>query len=633
MHRGTSLPSPGCAHTGKMKGRKPKRQRARTSTYPYTKHLKILDGRRPQTAAKIPDELKLVRTPLVQQEWERCLASHPDRAYCDYLLKGMKEGFRVGFQYDSHTCKRSKANMLSASKNPEVVEKYLDNEVQLGRVVGPLELDAHPKVQTSRFGVIEKPHQPGKYRLIVDLSDPEGSSVNDGIEREICTLHYTSVEEAMARVCARGRGTNLAKFDIESAFRIIPVHPDDRKLLGMEWKGKLFVDTALPFGLRSAPKIFNTVADAMQWIFEQEGIESLHYLDDFLIFGAPDTQECKRNISQVLERCAKLGVPIAAHKTEGPSTIITFLGIELNTRSMTIRLPDEKLSRLKKEIQQWNGRYSCTKQELQSLVGQLHHACCVVKPGRTFLRRMLDLLRLPTASKPHHHIRLNKGFQSDLRWWATFLPRWNGIRMFAEGTNPRIAATITSDASGSWGCGAFTSMGEWFQFAWPTLWKDLDITVKELLPIVLAVAMWGHRWEEQSVQCLCDNAAVVAIINTGSSKCKWVMHLMRSLFFFTAMHNITLIAQHIPGAENRGADALSRNDHLSFLAQVPEACRTPSSIPQALIQALVLQRPDWTSKPWRELLAACSQRAWRTPPSGPTRAAKTGSSGSVKEQE
>jgi len=80
-----------------------------------------------------------------------------------------------------------------------------------------------------------------------------------GIERELCTLSYTSVDEAVAKVCERGRGTMLAKFDMESAYRIIPVHPEDRPLLGMEWKGKLFVDTALPFGLRSAPKIFLAV--------------------------------------------------------------------------------------------------------------------------------------------------------------------------------------------------------------------------------------------------------------------------------------------------------------------------------------------------------------------------------------
>ena len=143
--------------------------------------------------------------------------------------------------------------------------------------------------------------------------------------------------------------------------------------------------------------------------------------------GDPNSQVCEQTLRRALEICARLGVPIADHNTEGPWVVITFLGIELNTRTMTVRLPDEKLFRLREEIRRWQGRYSCTKRELQSLVGQLHHSCCVVKPGRTFLRRMLDLLWLPSATEPHHHIRLNNGFRSDLQWWATFLPTWNGI--------------------------------------------------------------------------------------------------------------------------------------------------------------------------------------------------------------
>ena len=67
-----------------------------------------------------------------------------------------------------------------------------------------------------------------------------------------------------------GQGPYCQSFDVESAYRIVPVHPDDRPLLGMEWRDHLYIDAALPFGLRSAPKIFNALADAVQWILEQE---------------------------------------------------------------------------------------------------------------------------------------------------------------------------------------------------------------------------------------------------------------------------------------------------------------------------------------------------------------------------
>ena len=83
------------------------------------------------------------------------------------------------------------------------------------------------------MGVIPKGHTPGRWRLITDLSFPPGASVNDGIDPEVCSLQYTSVEK-VARVAQKlGRGTLLAKLDVQAACRLVPVHPDDRPLLGV----------------------------------------------------------------------------------------------------------------------------------------------------------------------------------------------------------------------------------------------------------------------------------------------------------------------------------------------------------------------------------------------------------------
>ncbi len=115
---------------------------------------------------------------------------------------------------------------------------------------------------------------------------------------------------------------------------------------------------------------------------------------------------------------------------------------------------------------------------------------------------------------------------------------------------------LTSDASGAWGCGAYTSTGLWFQLKFPDSWSELHITVKELLPIVLAVVMWGCLWTGMTVLCMCDNMAVVTIINSGRSRMDKAMHLMRC---FLAWWDVALVCKHIPGADNDTADALSRN--------------------------------------------------------------------------
>ena len=107
------------------------------------------------------------------------------------------------------------------------------------------------------------------------------------------------------------------------------------------------------------------------------------------------------------------------------------------------------------------------------------------------------------------------------------------------------AVTIISDTLGSWDCGAYLLTGAWFQLEWPKSWASTYITVKELLPLVLAIAMWGRQWHGKSVRCQCDNAAVVAMLRSGWCKNEHAMQLLRSLFFFQVSYNLRLVAEHI----------------------------------------------------------------------------------------
>ena len=326
-----------------------------------------------------------------------------------------------------------------------------------------------------------------------------------------------------------------------------------------------------------------------------------------MLFGVPGTPQCSQALQLAMDWCNRLGVPIAESKTEGPAETITFLGIELDTLKGELWLPEEKWRRLQKEIRQWRDRRSCTKRELLSLIDQLQRACCVVQPGKTFLRRMINLST--KAKRLHHNIRLNKCFKSDLSWWSLFLPTWNGVGMMAGIVRSAVTTILTSDASGSWGCGAYTSTGEWFMLQWPYSWKGVHITVKELLPLVMGVALWGRRWSNGSVLCRGDNAAVVAIIKSGWCKDELAMNLLQCLFFWLATHQVKIVGEYIPGTHNGPADALSRNNISSFMSQVPYAGQQPSEVPQELVELLLTRRPDWTSQSWKILWESTLQRA------------------------
>ena len=161
----------------------------------------------------------------------------------------------------------------------------------------------------------------------------------------------------------------------------------------------------------------------------------------------------------------------------------------------------------------WQAKKSCTRKELESFVGHLAYAAMVICPGRIFLRSLFSLLS--TTAKPHFHIRVNTSVRADLQWWLCFLQLWNGLSFFPL---PSPSRHIYSDASGSFGCGAFDPATGWFQLQWPALWSLIDIAAKEMVPVVVAAALWGRLWEGCHICFHSDNMAVVAVLNKRTAK-------------------------------------------------------------------------------------------------------------------
>ena len=517
-------------------------------------------------------------TPIHAPTLASLLAHHPDRHFVTYLTHGFHFGFSTG-----HTGPRTSTrspNLPSALARPTVIHDYLTKECAINHTAGPFPSPPLPNFVVSPLGAVPK-RRSGKWRLIMHLSFPPGSSVNDGISIADFPLRYSTVYDAMNAVMHLGRHALMAKLDVRSAFRLCPVLPSEHHLLGMQWQGNFFFDRVLPFGLRSAPFIFNCLAEAVEWLARDRGIAHIHhYLDDFFIAGTPHTHQCSQHLATVTSLCEFLNIPLAEDKREGPTTQLEYLGILLDSDALEARLPSDKLHDIRASLQQWLDRIQCTKHELLSLIGTLSFAAKVVPAGRTFLRRMIDLST--TATQPTAPITLDEGFRLDIRWWKAFTTPWSGRSFFLlPDWTPAPDLDLFTDSSGSIGFGAYCQ-GEWFNGRWSPTQQPHSIQWKELYPVVLATLAWGHKWCTLKVRLLCDNQAVVHCIMSGTSHCPHMMHLLRNLFLIAATHNFTLSAQHLPGIHNITADSLSRFNMQAFRAHSPTAAPNPTPIPPCL---------------------------------------------------
>ena len=199
----------------------------------------------------------------------------------------------------------------------------------------------------SPIGLVPK-REPGEYRWIHHLSYPPGESLNDNIDPALCSIHYTKFDNPVKMVKKLGCGALLAKADIRSAFRLIPLAEEDFPLVGFSHGESYFFDRMLPFGASISCAIFEKFACALQWIVRTNCAygELAHYLDDFIFGGKMGSDDCLLLLQTFYNSCKKLGVPVAEEKTVWPTPVLIFLGLELDSSLMQVRIPLSKITQL-----------------------------------------------------------------------------------------------------------------------------------------------------------------------------------------------------------------------------------------------------------------------------------------------
>ena len=484
------------------------------------------------------------------------LREYHDTKICDFL----EYGWLVGYDYSTHGFPVSQLrNHQGALLFPDAIDSYLRNEICRNAVLGPFESNPFScPVALSPLNSVPK-HDSVERRIIVDLSWPAGTSVNDGISSssylgEDVSLTYPTVDSIASLIWSAGAGCLLYKRDLKRAYRQFPVDPLDYPLLGYCWKHSLYFDLVLPMGLRSAAMACQRITNAVCYICEVEGHPTLSYLDDFIGVATPDIAwQAYNHCGHLL---AELGLEETLSKACPPATIQTCLGVQFNTVQMTISVTPSRLTEIETLLVSWSTKKSATKSELQQLVGKLSFISKCVRQSRLFLSRILALLR--TLKQNGHRIRLSREFRRDIAWWLRFMRTYNGVSIISSVVWTSPDAVFSTDACLS-GCGGL-SQSQYFHVQFPTEVRTRfsEIHLLEALAILVALRLWGHPWAGFRIQVFCDNVAVVSALTSGKVKDQSLAAISRDTWYLAASHEFELRAVHLPGEENRAADLLSR---------------------------------------------------------------------------
>ncbi|KAJ1146364.1 hypothetical protein NDU88_012641 [Pleurodeles waltl] len=287
----------------------------------------------------------LARSPIKLPIMRKLANEYHNKKDADLLVNGFEDDFPI--PVEGTIIGGNGSNLKSAREHPEVVQQKINKELRLGRVEGPLPLPLPQDLIISPQGVVPK-RVAGQYRLIHHLSFPEGTSVNDNIPPEACSVGYATVDDAIDMIKATGRGALLAKDEVESAFRLLPVHPDSFYLLGFQHNNDVYIDKAMPVGCSIACAYYGQFSTFLEWALHKRHPVGgkMHYLDDFLFVGKPDTDECANLLMAFQKLAEEIGVPLAMDKTVGPSTSLVFLGIKLDIIAGTSKIPGNKRCKL-----------------------------------------------------------------------------------------------------------------------------------------------------------------------------------------------------------------------------------------------------------------------------------------------
>ena len=268
--------------------------------------------------------------------------------------------------------------------------------------------------------------QDGGVRIIVDLSWPIGQSVNSCVAADIYdnipfTLKYPTVDQVVQKIQEYGPTCLLYKVDLQRAFCNLKVDPLYYPLFCLCWRNDTFIDVSVPFKFKFGAAVCQMCTDLITFTLRKQGNWLINYLDDYVGVAPPTL--ANSHFQALLNILKYVGLPINMKKVEQPSNQITCLGIQIDSYTGILKIPDAKMKDVVALCKKWAVQTHATRNQLQKMTGKLLYIHRCVKPAQIFINRILTVLR-NTPQKGM--IQLPSAFFRDINWCNMFLERFNG---------------------------------------------------------------------------------------------------------------------------------------------------------------------------------------------------------------
>ena len=329
-------------------------------------------------------------------------------------------------------------NHSSATQHPASVKNYIKKEVAYGALIGPLRdgpLRDAPFIPWTRTSpLMTRPKSdPSLRRMILDLSYPEGKSVNDGIPEGMLDgasfkMRLPTPFDLARKIVQYGPGVLLYKADLSRAYRQLRSDPLDWPFLALEWNNETYMDVAIPFGLRHGASACQRVSEAIGDIIEDKvTADTLPYIDDTSGLAWPEV--AMLHYETLISTIVRLGLQPALDKCAAPATVMVWIGVTFDTIKMTMAIVPEKIDEALAACVELLANEWISLHQLQSLVGKVLHAAKCTSGARVFASRILDML---SAARGQRQVRLSEAARGDLAWFGAFLHTFNGISMMKQ---------------------------------------------------------------------------------------------------------------------------------------------------------------------------------------------------------